>query len=668
MTKADVILVSMPWEMLSLPSIQLGTLQSLLQNAGFRTESRTFYLALMQHFISSTRKLREGERITVDDYAKIGLRYYRVGMGDWIFAVPPYRDLTEEADQEYFAYLRSERVPRYVVARAVQMRRLVPAFLESCVEDILARSPDVVGFTSSFSQNVPSLTLAKLLKQRLHSVRIVFGGANCDGPMGAALHRTFPWVDAVVRGEGESVLPELIRQFKSGEAVRPQPGLCYREDGKSVVIKQAEGGTVPMNEVPIPNYDEYFERLRGTSFYPEVAPKVEILFESSRGCWWGEKMHCTFCGLNGSTMAFRSKSPDRVAQELISLAKKFRHLDFRAVDNIINVTYLRELLPRLRDSKFDLHFFYETKANLKKEQVRMMRDARVLTINPGIESLSNPILKLMKKGVTGLQNIRLLKWCAQYDLKVVWNVIVGFPGEPPREYDRMADVMRSLMHLHPPHLAPLGLERFSPYHQNPSAYGIKISGPAPYYRYLYQTDEASLSDLAYDFDYTYEDGRDPGSYLGAISEMIHRWQKMYAPGSLTYRRGPGFLNITDRRPNKRARDHSYGEVEAKVYLSCDGGIRPSVIWNKLASAGHTAVSLEDVKDILKEFQRERLVYEEEGQYLSLALPLDRDEHISEENSRSELDPDLVQIGNFPANTERRTVGVLLDAEYNHQQQ
>lgn len=644
MSKAGVVLISMPWEMLGLPSIQLGTLQSLLVDAGFRTESRTFYLALMEHFISSTARLREKERLGINDYAKIGLKYYRMGMGDWIFAVPPYRELTEEADAEYFAYLRSEDVPEEVIAKAVQMRGLIPSFLESCVEEVLAASPAVVGFTSSFSQNVPSLTLSKLLKQRAPSLRVVFGGANCDGPMGAALHRTFPWVDAVVRGEGERVLPTLVRQFVSGEPVGPQPGLCYREGGESIAVEQGEGGTVPMDEVPTPNYDEYFQRLGRSSFYPEIASKVEVLFESARGCWWGEKMHCTFCGLNGSTMAFRSKSPARVANELMSLAAKYKHLDFRAVDNIIDVGYLRDLLPALRGSGYDLRLFYETKANLKKEQVRMMRDAGVFLINPGIESLSNTILKLMKKGVTGLQNIRLLKWCAQYDVKVIWNVIVGFPSEPPEEYDRMADVMRSLMHLQPPNLVPLGLERFSPYHQNPSAYGIKVTGAAAYYRHIYQADEATLNELAYDFDYSYEDGRDPGTYIGAAAEIIGRWRKLYAPKSLTYRRGPGFLIINDRRPNRTARDYSFGEVESKVYLSCDSGMSPAAVWKALRGSGMDEVTVDDVRDILNAFLRERLVYEEEGRYLSLALPLNPDDDVpAEDVSRSDTPSRLVQI-------------------------
>jgi hypothetical protein len=49
---------------------------------------------------------------------------------------------------------------------------------------------------------------------------------------------------------------------------------------------------------------------------------------------------------------------------------------------------------------------------------------------PGIESLGTPILALMRKGITGLQNARLLKWCAESGIHVFWSVIYGFPGEP----------------------------------------------------------------------------------------------------------------------------------------------------------------------------------------------------------------------------------------------
>src|SRR5262249_48939581 len=155
-------------------------------------------------------------------------------LGNWIFAVPPFRENTVERDDEYLAYVRREGVPKADVAKAVLMRELVPAFLERCADEILASAPRVVGFTTAFSQNVPSLVLARLLKARDPALVVVFGGANCDGPMGVALHRAFSWIDVVVRGEAERILPALAREILAGQPVRPQPGLCVR-DGDHVV-------------------------------------------------------------------------------------------------------------------------------------------------------------------------------------------------------------------------------------------------------------------------------------------------------------------------------------------------------------------------------------------------------------------------------------------------
>jgi ribosomal peptide maturation radical SAM protein 1 len=626
MNRHKVILVSMPWELLDLPSIQLGTLRAVLERAGHATEVRSFYLTLMDYLISSTANLADDEKILLDHYNAVASKYWTVGMGDWIFAVPPYLDFNSESDEAYFVYLRSQGIPEGAIAKAVQMRKLIPAFLEGCVEDIRTAAPSIVGFTSSFSQNVPSLVLSKLLKMRNPSLRIVFGGANCDGAMGAALHRTFPWIDVVVRGEGEHVLPELVRSLLGGEAIKPQPGLCFRKGEQSVVVPQTNVKTVAMDEVPIPNYDEYFARLRKSQFGSAIAPDIKILFESARGCWWGEKHHCTFCGLNGSLMTFRSKSVGRIIDELFALAAKYQRIDFEAVDNIIDMKYMQDLLPRLhiaRKAGFDFNFFYETKANLKKEHLRLMRDAGISAIQPGIESLSTPILKLMKKGVTGLQNIRLLKWAGQFNIRVLWNVIYGFPGEPREEYDRMAEIMQSLTHLQPPNLVGLRVERFSPYYDSALEFGLEILGPAPYYRFLYAVDEITLNELAYDFQHRYQDGRNPSTYIAAIRDVIETWKSTYhvcGINSLRYYRGPGFLKISDRRPNLQGRIYSFGETEALIYLTCDSGATPIGIWETLRLGEQSDITVGEVKDFLDELVKLRLIYEEDGRYLSLALP------------------------------------------------
>jgi ribosomal peptide maturation radical SAM protein 1 len=312
-----VTLVAMPWELLTIPSIQLGVLCSVLEQAGITTEVQSLKLAFMEHCLAATAERPGDEQIRVGDYERVACQHSHVGMGDWIFAVPPFRRTTPESDDEYFVYLRKNGIPTPDIARAVTMRELVPAFLERCADEILAAAPRVIGFTSAFSQNVPSLALARLLKDRDPTLITMFGGANCEGTMGAALHRAFPWVDVVVRGEAERILPDLVQDLLAGGEVRPQPGLCYRDGERSIIVEQTSGEMVSMDEVPTPNFDEYFERVRQTSVCAEILQEVWLPYESARGCWWGAKAHCTFCGMNGTTMAFRSKNPDRVIDELL---------------------------------------------------------------------------------------------------------------------------------------------------------------------------------------------------------------------------------------------------------------------------------------------------------------------------------------------------------------
>src|SRR5262249_21369393 len=154
---------------------------------------------------------------------------------------------------------------------------------------------------------------------------------------------------------------------------------------------------VEMDRVPAPNYDDYFAELSTCSFGPAVRAGMFLSFETSRGCWWGEVSHCTFCGLNGSSMAFRSKSPDRALQDVMHLVRKYRVLDLHAVDNIIDYSYYDTVLPKLASMGSDIHVFYEVKSNLKKKQVQLLRKAGVRRIQPGIESLSTPVLRLMRK-------------------------------------------------------------------------------------------------------------------------------------------------------------------------------------------------------------------------------------------------------------------------------
>jgi ribosomal peptide maturation radical SAM protein 1 len=294
-------------------------------------------------------------------------------------------------------------------------------------------------------------------------------------------------------------------------------------------------------------------------------------------------------------------------------------LDFTATDNILDMRYFETLLPVLAERGSDFSLFFETKANLTEPQVRALRAAGARSIQPGIESLSTPTLKLMKKGVSALQNIRLLKWCAMHGVRAIWNLLYGFPGESPAEYARMAELVPALVHLEPPSLCPLMVYRFSPYHARPAEHGLAIGPPLPAYRLLYDVADERLQDLAQAFEHAHTDGRDPESYVAPLRAEVERWNRDHArnAGALSYRRGPGFAVITDTRTTSpaTARYTLTGE-EARLYLACEAGAT-------LAGLQRQGIDLaeERLRALLSDLVAERLLYEEQGHYLSLALPL-----------------------------------------------
>ena len=612
----DIALVAMPFALAESPSIQLGILKALLDREDLPCVTRSYHVAFLDHLLRAPRPA--GVTFALADYEMLSGSIDIAS--EWVFKAALFGPRSAEDDERFFAYVASLGLPETYPTLLRFVEGQVASFVAWCVEDLLRTGARVVGFTTTFAQNLAALALARALRERAPDVRIVFGGANVDGPMGAALHRAFPFVDVVVRGEGEPVVAALMRDLLAGGDVRAQAGLCVRRDGASVAIPQA-ASAFPMDDVPTPDYDEYFARIAASPAHHTLAQKVRLQVESARGCWWGQKNHCTFCGLNGGSMAFRSKSPARALEDLVTLAGRHRVLDFTAVDNIIDLAYLREMLPLVRESEHDFQLFYETKSNLSKADLRTMREAGVYSIQPGIESLSTPILTAMKKGVTALQNIRLVKWCTELGITPHWNLLYGFPNEPVEEYARMTRLVDDLVHLPAPNVFPLCIHRFSPYHDRPEHYGIALDGPHRAYEHLYALDAVTRSEIAYAFAYRHADGRDPETYARPLANAVHAWRERARAGGalLHYQRGPGFVQIVDKRTKGAERRLLLEGAQAEIFLACDAGASAGALTRLVAQHG---VEEEEVRDFLGELAAAGLVYTENDRHLSLPLYLD----------------------------------------------
>jgi ribosomal peptide maturation radical SAM protein 1 len=605
-----VLLVAMPWARLEHPSIQLGLLKAILDGRGIPCRQLHLYLDFVEHTAEHDPTLGP------DAYDEVATRHL---VGDWIFAVPPFVPDAASADSGYLGFLEAAGEDPALLAIAASMRKAVPSFLEWAVEHIVRSQPVVVGFTTTFGQTVASLVTALLVKRRLPGVTIVFGGAHCDGAMGEALFRCFTWIDVVVRGEAEPVFGELVESLLKSETPAPRPGLCFRSVHGERITPMAASVTAPPDTLPFVEYDDYFERLDAHRFAAQLSPHVSIPFESSRGCWWGEKHHCSFCGLNGSSMTFRRFDPGRVFDELLYLARRYQRLNFNAADNILDRRAFDTFIPRLIEASCDFRLFYEVKANLRKSELAQLRAAGVMQIQPGLESLSTSALRRIEKGTTALQNIRLLKWCAAFGIQVHWNIIHGLPGDSSAEYDESARAARSCYHLDAPNMVPLWVERFSPYHDHPRKFGIEILGPKAHYGFTYPVGAPVLHDLAYAFDHRQIDGAEVEPGLTQLRQVVSEWQAAQedaGKSTLTLLRGPGFVVIQDRRAGRDQVDYRLGEVESRIYEACDDGIGVGTLCERLGSG---APSSDHILTFLTELVDADLVFREGDRFLSLAV-------------------------------------------------
>ncbi len=451
------------------------------------------------------------------------------------------------------------------------------------------------------------------------------GGANCEGAMGLEIVRQFPFVDGVVSGEGDMVFPDLVEAILRDGRIPHLPGVHTRQRALlSVVTDKPENAqqVTDMDALPIPDYEGFFTQFEDSRPRLSDACTPNILFETSRGCYWGKVQHCTFCGLNGSSMNFRSKSADRAMDELLTMTARYPGCYIQVVDNILDMQYFKTFIPDLASRKLNLHLFYEVKSNLRKDQVRMLRDAGIRTIQPGIESFSTPILKLMKKGCTALQNIQLLKWCKEYGVRVSWNILWGFAAEPPEEYTRMAAMVPNLVHLNAPQVAAtLRLDRFSPHFDRAAEFGFRDVTPYPAYFRVYRLDPAAVANLAYFFTFTYEGDQDVAFYTRPLLKAVEQWGNEHANSDLFLVDLGTALLICDLRDSAKRPLHILTGLERELYLACDGVAGAASLKQCAAAFAGQPVSFEDIQSMLDALVDAGVMLREDQSYLALAVAL-----------------------------------------------
>jgi ribosomal peptide maturation radical SAM protein 1 len=503
-TRPHVLLVVPPFGATTMPSLGLHTLQAFARRLNHNVS------VLYGNVLFASRVGRSA-------YESVMLAERELQLGARIFAPHAFG----------FPLSECERVLKCVQSRragnapgAVTWAKMDAAtrhFLEEITRIVRQGNYDVVGCSTTFDQTQAALAILNVVKRKLPEVLTLLGGANCEGEMGEALAEITPTVDYIFSGESEHSLCTFLNGLELGNV--PSSKIIT---GPSVI---------DLDDIPCPDFSEYFSQLN--ELLPDLdREEIWLSYESSRGCWWGQKHHCTFCGLNGSQMTFRFKSETKVEEDLTRLIGQYPSAKICMADNIMPWRYHNSLVPRLGQWARQPEIFYEQKSNLTLRHLAQMAQGGIRTIQPGIETLSTRLLCSIKKGTTAAQNILTLKNASVCGISVIWNFLCGIPGETEDDYREMIDFIPWITHLQPPRsVSAVSIDRFSPYFMRPRDFGIQNVRPLRAYRDIFPS-TADLRRLAYHFEGDYESCLDLRS---DVMERFHRilndWRAAWGKGA-----------------------------------------------------------------------------------------------------------------------------------------
>jgi ribosomal peptide maturation radical SAM protein 1 len=521
----DALIIVPPFAGLRWPSLGVHLIQSCAALAGLDVRVLYANLLFAANFGEETY---QALGCIVETTAEL--------VGERLFAAAAYGCTPlalpqDGSDDERFADAVSRFGFRLTLQELHDLEAQARTWVEAVADAISALAVPIVGASTTFEQTSAAIALLSAVKRRRRETIAILGGGNCEGPMAEGILSIGAPIDYVFSGESEETFVEWMQAVGNGQAPADR-----------IVRGRMQ---LHMDRLPVPDYRSWFAQR--ALFLGEKSTRQEsnlfVTYETSRGCWWGAKHHCTFCGLNGLGMRYREKSADRVIDDLRCLAEQGPVRFVWLVDNIMPHHYFRTLLPRLQAEQSGIGLFYEVKANLSFEKMRLLKAAGVFAIQPGVEALSSGLLRLMDKGVTAAQNVSLLRHALSFGIKVVWNLLYRFPDDETEHYEQTLALMPLLRHLPPPQwVGPLRIDRFSPYHEQPERFGIRNLRPLPAYAAILPPGAAPEL-VAYTFVADFESACDRKSEA-RIWEAAGHWRESWSAG-----RTPPALHIFEARPD-----------------------------------------------------------------------------------------------------------------------
>jgi radical SAM superfamily enzyme YgiQ (UPF0313 family) len=354
-----------------------------------------------------------------------------------VLLIAPPRQVPQRADfppvglAYIAAFLKREGVDAHVLdASAFPWTQLTKILKE--------KSPSIVGITCWTQERGQSFRMARLVRDVLPHAKVIFGGHHASA-LPRQIFARFS-ADAVVIGEGEQTMLELVRAMLDRKDLETVKGIGYRRDD-AVVITEPREFTADLDKFPYPSYSDF--DLDDYLGIPDLEGKAASLM-TSRGCPY----QCVFCSAGSFwKRRWRPRSPENVLGELSFLYHEHNVRNFSFFDDNFMVKKERaiDICKGIIARKLDIRWVASSHvAHIDEDLLEWMRKSGCFRIDFGIESGSPKVLHHMKKGQTVAQIERTFGLVHASGIHPRAYLIVGCPGETKETIDETLSLMKKI--------------------------------------------------------------------------------------------------------------------------------------------------------------------------------------------------------------------------------
>jgi anaerobic magnesium-protoporphyrin IX monomethyl ester cyclase len=303
--------------------------------------------------------------------------------------------------------------------------------MKDAVDWVKKENPDILGFSTCSSSGRKAAMIAEKVKKENPNVIVVFGNIYATFNAERVLKK-YPFVDVVVRAEGEHTSLELVKCLEKKRNLKEVLGITFRKENR-IVATPDRPLIKDVDAIPFPDRGLLDAEYHNTTAGVNVAPKKFSSFVSSRGCVF----RCRFCGCRRlARNLWRSRSVENILEELHLLASEgYKQLMFVDDNFTLNPKRVIKLCRRMRKEKVGIEWISEGRVDqCPYDMIREMVKANCRMIYFGIESANQKVLDYYDKQTTPEQAKAAVKNARNAGVDViVGSFILGAPNETKQE-------------------------------------------------------------------------------------------------------------------------------------------------------------------------------------------------------------------------------------------